>query len=120
MIEEKPKFVYTGEKEEFTICWFNINKGLKAKLDANDKFIVTIAVDDARIEGHFTTLMDAVEYAKKYIIAKSFKGQRKYAEGKARILLTDESTLKEFDAGIVIKNITRYYEPVSRFNHNEE
>lgn len=122
MIKEKPKFVYTGEKEEFTVHWLNTNKkDLKAKLDKNGKFIAVVVVDDyGRIEGHYSTPMDAVEYAKKKILTKSLKGQRKYAVGKARVLLIDETTGKEFDVAAIIKNVKRYYEPVSRFDHSKE
>lgn len=119
---EKPKFVYTGQKEEFTIKWFNTNiPNTKAKLDKNGNFILTIVIDNGgRTTNHFKTPMDAIEYAKKKIIVKSLNGQRKYAEGKARILWIDENTNKEYGAAVVIKNVKRYYEPVSRFNHNKE
>lgn len=119
---KNPKFVYTGQKEDFIVRWFNLNiKNTKAKLDKNGNFILTIVVDNyGRITNSFKTPIDAIEYAKKKIIVKSLPKQRKYAEGKARILWIDENSGKEYDAAIVIKKVKRYYEPVSRFNHNEE
>lgn len=119
---ETPKFVYTGQKEDFTVKWFNTSiPNAKAKLDRNGKFILIIVIDNyGRIEGHFNSPLDAIEFAKKRIEVKSLPKQRKYAQGKARILWIDENTGAEYDAAVVIKDVKRYYEPVSRFNHSKE
>ncbi len=119
---EKPKFVYTGEKANFKVKWFNTSvPNAKAKLDRNGKFILIIVIDNyGRIEGHFNSPLDAIEFAKKRIEVKSLPKQRKYVQGKARILWIDENTGAEYDAAVVIKDVKRYYEPVSRFNHSKE
>lgn len=116
MILEKPKFVYTGTKDQYSIKWVNTNK--KAKLNSDGDFIAIIAIDNyGRIESIFKTPFDAVEYAKKRISVKSLPGQRTYATGKARVLFLEEETGIEYEAAIIQKDVKRYYEPVSRFIH---
>lgn len=120
MLIEKPKFVYTGSKDIFDIKWLELNiDGLKIKTNSCGYQNFIVIYDDRRSEGWYQNIFEVVKRVEKRILTKGEGRGKKFAYGSARILWRDEYDC-EHEAALVSKITTRYYEPVSRFNHDKK
>lgn len=115
-IQEKPQFVYTGQKDNYKVKWLDLKWTDYRPKEKYGAIFFIIKVNNERIYCYLKNPFEIIEVAKKKIYAR---GRGANAYGKATIWFEDLNTNKEILCAIIEKNVHRFYEPITRFNHKE-